>query len=51
MKKRLTFFLALALLLLSGCTNTTPQDTADFTIACTTYPVYLLTQAVAEPGT
>lgn len=48
MKKRLTFFLALALLLLSGCANTTPQDTADFTIACTTYPVYLLTQAVAE---
>lgn len=48
MKKRLTFLLALSLLFLSGCSTSATQDTADFTIACTTYPVYLLTQAVAE---
>lgn len=48
MKKRLTFLLALALLLLPGCGTSATQDNADFTIACTTYPVYLLTQAVAE---
>ena len=48
MKKQLTLLLALALLLLTGCGSESPHDNSDFTIACTTYPVYLLTQAVAE---
>ena len=48
MKKRLIFLFALALLFLPGCGTAAPQANADFTIACTTYPVYLLTQAVAE---
>lgn len=48
MKKRLTFLLALLLLFLTGCSTKAIDDDTAFTIACTTYPVYLMTQAVAE---
>ena len=48
MKKQLTFLLALVLLLLPGCGTPATRDNAELTIACTTYPVYLLTQAVTE---
>lgn len=48
MKKIFALLLALVLLVLSGCANTTSEHHERFIIACTTYPVYLLTQAVTE---
>ena len=48
MKRKLTLIIISALLFLSGCTPSSSTDDAELTIACTTYPVYLLTQAVTE---
>lgn len=48
MKKYVSVLLALALALLTACGKVTaPAPTSNTTVACTTYPVYLLTQAVA----
>lgn len=40
--------LCLILLFLNGCTSTAPAASSDLTVACTTYPVYLLTRAVTQ---
>lgn len=48
MKKYASVLLALALALLTACGKApTPSPSDTTTVACTTYPVYLLTQAVA----
>lgn len=47
MKKTLVSLLLAGLLLLSGC-GRTPTTESALRLACTTYPVYLLTQAVTE---
>lgn len=48
MKKQLILLLALALLLLPGCGAAATQEDTTLAVACTTYPVYLLTTAVAD---
>lgn len=48
MKKFLSLLLSLMLLGLAGCSSTSNRDRAATTIACTTYPVYLLAQAVTQ---
>ncbi len=45
MKKLLSILLAAAMLIIPGCGQ---SDSHEFTITCTTYPVYLLCQKVVE---
>ncbi|MCD8354915.1 MAG: metal ABC transporter substrate-binding protein [Clostridiales bacterium] len=47
MKKIIPFLLSL-LLLLTGCAAQATETEAETTVACTTYPVYLLAQAVTQ---
>ncbi|MCD7756794.1 MAG: lipoprotein, partial [Clostridiales bacterium] len=46
MKKIIPFLLSL--LLLTGCAAQSAELEAETTVACTTYPVYLLAQAVTQ---
>ena len=50
MKKTIFSLLLSGLLLLSGCASTqaTQTSSSDFQAAATTYPVYLMAQAVTE---
>ncbi len=47
MKKMLLPLFLSALLLLSGCGGNAQTDEASFSLACTTYPVYLLANTIA----